>query len=455
MRTRLALFPLFAFCVAVGAWGQQPGPPEAVRDRTSEVLTLDEAVRLALENNRGLRIALLEVGKAEDRVAAARTRRFPNSSLNLFGAQLLREVNFEFREGVFGTFPGTGPIPAADTNITTPRRPIVYAVGQLSQPLSQLYEINLTIQKEELEPKLAKEKTRAERQDVVNNVKKLYYAALETESALAASEESLKLYRELDRLTAEYVLQQVALKSDNLDVKARLEKEEYDALTLRHRLATEKEQLNDLMGRDIRTEFRLSPVADATAFEAELSAAQARALEQRPELGEARLKIRKAEQDRRIKRAEYIPDISLSLNYLSPFNVEMLPTNVVALGLWVSWEPWDWGRKQRELAEKERATEQAELALRQTESRVLLEVSQTQRKLLETRAMVRVAEAAQESAREKVRVNRNRFAEQFALLKDVLQSQADLAEANRDYQQAVLAFWAARADFERALGEDK
>ena len=46
-----------------------------------------------------------------------------------------------------------------------------------------------------------------------------------------------------------------------------------------------------------------------------------------------------------------------------------------------------------------------------------------------------------------------RFGEGSALLADVLQSQAALAAANDQYQGAVLAFWSARADFERALGE--
>jgi hypothetical protein len=39
------------------------------------------------------------------------------------------------------------------------------------------------------------------------------------------------------------------------------------------------------------------------------------------------------------------------------------------------------------------------------------------------------------------------------LLKDVLQIQANLADADEKYQQAVLAFWAAKADFEKARGE--
>jgi outer membrane protein TolC len=35
----------------------------------------------------------------------------------------------------------------------------------------------------------------------------------------------------------------------------------------------------------------------------------------------------------------------------------------------------------------------------------------------------------------------------------VLQTQAGLAEAQDRYQQALLAFWTARADFEKAIGE--
>ncbi len=48
-----------------------------------------------------------------------------------------------------------------------------------------------------------------------------------------------------------------------------------------------------------------------------------------------------------------------------------------------------------------------------------------------------------------------RYKFQEVLLSDVLQSQAFLAEANHEYQQALLVFWTAKAEFEKALGEDK
>ena len=40
------------------------------------------------------------------------------------------------------------------------------------------------------------------------------------------------------------------------------------------------------------------------------------------------------------------------------------------------------------------------------------------------------------------------------LLKDVLQSKAALAEAHHEYQRALLRFWSARADYERAIGRN-
>jgi outer membrane protein len=91
----------------------------------------------------------------------------------------------------------------------------------------------------------------------------------------------------------------------------------------------------------------------------------------------------------------------------------------------------------------------------ETENRILTEVNGRFRGLQQTRQLLRVAELAQETARENLRVAENRFRVEKALLSDVLQAQASVAEADNQYQQALLAFWTAKADYEKALGEDK
>jgi len=297
---------------------------------------------------------------------------------------------------------------------------------------------------------------RSQRHSVANDVKRAYYAIVQTQDALQTAEENIRLYRELDRVTGDYVAQQVALRSQGLDVKTRLAKAEYTLLTLGDQLATQKEQLNILLARDIRTQFRVRAVLEPAGFEADLAAARDRALSRRPEVKESRLKVKQAEIDRRIKKADYIPEVSLSLNYISPQNFgSIVPKSILSAGVTFSWEVFDWGKKRRELDEKSKSVEQAKAALTEAENAVLIDVNSAHRKLQETRAQLRIAALQQETARETLRVSTNRYRLQAALLSDVLQLQAALADANQQYNQAVVSYWTAKADFEKAIGEDK
>jgi outer membrane protein TolC len=217
-------------------------------------------------------------------------------------------------------------------------------------------------------------------------------------------------------------------------------------------MAAQKEQLNLLLGRDVRTDFSTGPAPENVIYEFDLDAAQERAIAERGEIKEARLKLKMAEYARRIKKSEAWPDVSLTFGYFSSAGFAILPVNVAAVGVSVKWEPFDWGRKKRELAEVRRTIDQADNALREAEAQVVLDVNARFRKLEEARALLRVTEAAQAAAQEKLRVVTNKFKLEAALFKDVLQTQAGIAETNHQHQQALLAFLTARADFEKAIG---
>jgi outer membrane protein TolC len=425
------------------------------QSQPSEILTLEQAIALALQDNRQVKSAALEIGKAEDKLAAARTRRLPEFKLNAMGSQLLSSIDFRFPRGTFGNYPNGGPNPATDTVISTPRQPTFVMIGQVNQPLTQLYRIGLNLKQLDAGRELARQSVRAQQQTIVNNVKQAYYAILQSQSALRMTEEAIKLYRELDRVTGDYVVQQVALKAEGLEVKTRLAKAEYEAQELGDELASQKEKLNQLLGRDINTEFTVSAAPGFARYEADVIEARAKALAQRPEIQEAKLKSQQAEYDRRIKKAEYIPDVSLSFSYVTPQNINFVPRQIATVGVTLSWEPFDWGRRKRELAEKRRIVEQADLSVRETESAVLVEVNTKFRKLQQTHQLLAIGRLAEETALEQVRVASNRYTAQAALLKDVLSAQHALAEANHQYQQALLAFWTARADFEKATGGDQ
>jgi outer membrane protein TolC len=424
---------------------QGPAPP------AGELLTLEQAIALATRANRQVATARLELDKAEEQIAAAKTHRLPVFSLSVLGSQRLVPITFEFSHA---TDQDGNPIADAGTSYTVDPEFMTFIKAQAAQPISQLYQIGLGIQQAEVNRDIAREQLRQERQDVVNDVEATFYQLLQIQSSLDAIRDEIAFYAEFERLVGEYVKQQTALPADLLDIQARLAQSRFDADKLADSLASQKEALNDLMGRDIRTEFRVEPIPEPAPMEAELEPARARALDQRPEIREARMKVQLAELDRRIKKADYIPQVYVSMDYSSTINLEFLPRNMWSLGVLLQWDIYDWGRKKHELGQKMMAEKQATEVLRETEAQVLRDVGDKFRKLRQSRAQVGVCRLAEAAAREKLRNTRDNYAQQTALLKDVLQAQSALSDAERQYYQAVLGIWTAKADFEKAMGED-
>jgi outer membrane protein TolC len=127
----------------------------------------------------------------------------------------------------------------------------------------------------------------------------------------------------------------------------------------------------------------------------------------------------------------------------------------MSAGVVFSWEVFDWGKKRRQLEEKSRTVEQAKAGLTEAENAVMIEVNSAHRKLQQSRAQLRIAALQQETAQENLRIATNKYQVQAALLSDVLQVQTALADANQQYNQAILSFWTARADYEKAIGENR
>ncbi|MDI6853335.1 MAG: TolC family protein [Deltaproteobacteria bacterium] len=431
------------------AWAQSQ--PPAARN----LLTLEEAVSTALRDNRQVKNAALEVSKSEHMLAAVRTRRWPSFDVIVGENWLLNPPeNFNALGGAPGVLPIPIPITSA-TNLVSNRQPTALMTGLMAQPLSQQYRIGLNISMHDVMRDIAREQLRAKRQSVASEVKRLYYGILQTQSSLESVEETIRFLRELNRLSSRYLKEKTVLKSELLEAQARLAQEEQQQIVLHNQLATQKQQLNDLMGRNILTEFRVNPVPEATAQENDLDGARARALQQRPEVQESRLKVRQAEYDRWIKQSEYIPDISFIASYARTVNLSPVPENLGFAGFLMTWEPFDWGRKRHELASKTQTVAQTKNMSRETESQVLIDVDSKFRNLQASRGQLKASRAVQQAAREKLKETMDAFKNEAALIKDVLQAQTHLAQADSEYQKSLSGFWTAKAEFEKATGEEK
>ena len=419
-----------------------------------EVLSLDQAISLALAHNRLVQNALLEESKQRDGISISKINLLPIFSINVLESHLLQDVKLTFPAGFLGTYQLIGPLPNVPKSLVTNAQWTTFAYGGVDQPITQLYRAHLGVKSQELSLHIAHQQLQLQRQATSDDVKRAYYGLLQTQATLQATQEQTRLYRELDRVTDEYLQQQVALKADSLDVKTRLANSEYQETVLRNTFATQKESLNNLLARDVRTDFTVASAPEVTTYTLDNELARQKALAQRPEIQQARFKVQQAEYDRRVTKSLYIPDISATLRVVSPFDVQLSPTNIATAGFFLTWEPFDWGRKRHQLSQKSKTIDEAKNGVAETESQVLIDVDNQFRRLQEAQALLKVTHLGVETEQERVRVVTDKYKQQASLLKDVLQEQTQLASANQQYQQALAQYWTTRADLEKAMGEE-
>jgi len=431
--------------LAMAAAGQQ---------RTEDVLTLDGATSLARSHNRELKQAGLEIHKQKEAFSEAKTQLYPRFDTYFLASELLTPLDFTIKSGTFGTFPATGPIPAKDSVIHTPARPVAIASITATQPLTQLFRINLSIKEQKLGAELSQQSYSQHEQDVVNEVRRAYYAILQSQSELESQRAVLAYLDGLQQLTGRRLQQEAVLKADSLRITAQRSKAFYQLTVMQDTLADQKETLNRLLGRDLLAEFTVEMVPDSLPEESSLQEARKSAIEMRPEIKAETIKKEQAALETKIEKTRYIPDVSLQANYLTAPNISFLPQNVGAVGVLLTWQPWDWGQKRHNIAQKVDSEKQAQLSVDNVREQIFQEVDSAYRRLREARELLTAAQAARDAEAEKLRNQMDAYSHQAIVLSDLLQQQSSVASAEDQYRQGLLAFWRARADFERALGEE-
>jgi len=424
------------------------------QEEPAKPLTLEEAVSLARSHNRELKQARLEIHKQKEAFSEAKTQLYPRFDTYFLASELLTPLDFTIKSGTLGTFPATGPIPAKDSKIHTPARPVALTSATVTQPLTQLFRIDLSIKQQKLAAELSQQSYFEREQGIVNEVRRAYYAILQSQSELESQRALLAYLEELQQLTGRRLQQEAVLKADSLRITAQRAKASYQLTVIQDALADQKEALNRLQGRDLLEEFTVETVPASLPEESSLPEARKSAIEMRPEIKAETIKKERATLETKIEKTRYIPDISIQANYLTAPNISFLPQNVGAVGVLLTWQPWDWGQKRHNIAQKVDAEMQAQLSIDNVKDQVLQEVDSTFRRLREARELLTAAQAARDAEAEKLRNEMDAYSHQTILLSDLLQQQSTVASAEDQYRQGLLAFWKARADFERALGEE-
>lgn len=442
---------LVAVSLPTALWAGESENAQVGDISAGPLLTVEEAVALARDNNRTLKNARIEISKVGDDVAATRSQQYPGLSVSASEVHNLIDQDYQFDKGAFGDVNGT-PVPDRNVDIDTRSNFTTVFQAKITQPLSELYGLGLAIDKLETDQRIARQAMLGERQNVDTDVKRHYFDVLKTQSALGAASESIAFYAELNRLVTNYVKTGRELEYHSLEVQARLAQAEHDALRERNRILSEKERLNDLMGRPADVPFSVMPMPQFDHLIMDEETAQSIALAQRPEMKSAKLKVRSAEYQVRLKEAAYIPEVGLVAAY-SHRNTDLLPEDEAIIGLFLKWDFFDWGKRGDEVSKVRRSLSQAKNDVRRTEADVITDVNRSIRDLETKRDKLRVTLLTKAAAKEKLRVMMNRYRVEAVVLDDLLDAEADYARATAEEARAISDIWTAWAELEKALGE--
>ncbi len=420
MSTRFRSLPAVLLCAALAA-------PALAAD--SPVLTLEEAIRIAVEQNDRLGAADASVAAAGYRVQEASGSRLPKVDL---AETVSRTTNPVY---VFMNKLGQEAFTAADFDIGALNTPDAISnfntMLEVQQPIYVGGRITHGIAAAKAGREAAAAGRERTRQEVVGDVIDSYTGAVLAEAHLKVARQALETAGANVGLVRNLREAGLVVESDLLQAEVRKSEVEEMVANAEAAVATARAALNLTMGRDLTTptalpETIVPPPADTTPLEDLVAEARSK----RPDLDAASRQVDAAAQAARMARGGYLPEVGVTGRYEA--NAESFigtdGTNW-SLFLGARWTVFD-GR--RTAARVGQARAQARMADRMRTllgRAVELQVRKSWHELAAARKRLDQAHGAVDLARESLRIVRDRYGEGLATAVELLDAETSLTGA--------------------------
>jgi len=221
-------------------------------------LTLTEAVRLALQQNRTLKIARFKVQENEYRKVAARSDYFPTTTNQSNVLHITELQNLSIPAGAFGAAAGV-PIPNSSTLLPQGKKTLFSSGTMIAQPLTQLLRIRQENRVAAAEAATSRDDLKNAENEVALEVHSLYYAILVVQLQKKAAEQQTSFATENLRDNENGVRNGSALQVAAIQTRAELLQGQQSVLTAELQIDDYSTEMNDLLGLPLDTKLELDP----------------------------------------------------------------------------------------------------------------------------------------------------------------------------------------------------
>jgi outer membrane protein TolC len=416
-------------------------------------LTLSEAVRLALAQNRVLKIARLKIVEVEQKKAAAKSSYFPEIKNHSMAGHSTAEGNIEIPAGAFGALPNVGPVPNRDILINQGNTTFVTSGTTAVQPLTPLIRIRQANRIAASAVAVSRNELRKAENEVALKVHEVYYGLLVARLQKQAAEQDRAYSRTRLSESQEEVRNGNALKVAIIETEASLLQSEQNVLTIDLRIADLNTELNDLLGLPLDTNLALSPVAPVTLESLPRKDAMRLAVAENPQIAAAMESVKQARAALTAAKSAYIPDVSVFAKHSYQNGAPFLVHNFGTFGVNLSYDVVDFGRRRAVVREREAQLEQAEQNVDRLKEAVSVQVERSLNKVERTKQMLQVAAQVVKLRAEGDRIAGNQLANGVVLVSARRQASAATYKARADLLQAELSHLLANAELEETIGQ--
>ncbi len=387
-------------------------------------LSLDEAVKTALEQHSTLTAASAQIDAAGARMEQARAARGPqvgwmesfqtsNNPVFAFGSLLNQR---RFTEGNFRIDSLNSPGLVNNFQTMVSAGQVIYDGGAGKA----------RVQSAEIGRELSKEQRRGLEMQRIAAVAQRYHAIwLGTEALKTAEAGEKSAQADLERADGIRAAG-MSTDADVLSIRVHLAAMREQVLDRRQDVRVARAALNEAMGVKLDTEYELT-----TPLTGLVTAAAAKSVvASRPDLRSAELQRQASETQVTVARAALYPQISLNAAFEADRGrfVTQAGVNWFA-GATLRWSLFNGGADRRRIDEASHLTAAARAGERQVSQAAQLELRQAEASLAAASERIGVSEAAVQHASEGLRIVKNRFGAGLTTVHELLRTETALVEA--------------------------
>jgi outer membrane protein TolC len=338
-------------------------------------------VRAAALAKKQVELARLNVAAAKYHRQAAQADYFPKISSDFFNLHFNKFMGQEIQ--LLSRFP-TLARPAA---VPLLNRDLSLFSVTVTQPITPLFKVREAVRVARADERIADAKAQAVATRVAADVEHTYLSLLIAQRQLVAANLKARMMANGAQTVTSTVDPAVEQQRASLETIKSVAAANSEVMEL-------TQALNTLMGTPLDTQLELAdpPPLVETGSVGPLSP---QAVDENPEVIEARETLVKARAAARVSKLNYMPEVAGLWSYYNQNAIPLLPNDFSTVGFVASWNVFDFGKRERTIKESDTQVRMAELNLELVRAKVAasaqkasLEVQRTRRVLELTRRLV-------------------------------------------------------------------